>query len=139
MRKKKGEIQQFLIQMIGIIVSFAILIYGVYYSKTIITYNNVNQVARKYILLMETNGVLKDGEPEKLIDTLVGMGVKNVSLGGDAYKEQKKYGEEVILEINFTQNIPKLDIDGLNFSFTSEEKQVTVTKSSIAKYWKKNG
>ncbi|QLY81493.1 hypothetical protein [Clostridium intestinale] len=139
MRKKKGEIQQFLIQMIGIIVSFAMLIYGVYYSKTIITYNNVNQVARKYILIMETTGQLKEGNRTKLISTLINMGLKDVDLGYIDYDTQKEYGEEVVLEINFTQNIPKLNIDGLNFSFTSEEKDVTITKSSIAKYWKKNG
>lgn len=137
MKKKKGEIQQFLIQMIGIIVSFAILIYGVYYSKTIITYNNVNQVARKYILIMETTGELGENKPQDLIKVLTDMGLDNVTLGG-TIDSKKKYGEEVILEINFTQNIPKLDIDGLNFSFTSEEKDVTITKSSIAKYWNKN-
>ena len=138
MKKKKGDIQQFLIQMIGIIVSFAILIYGVYYSKTIITYNNVNQVARKYILIMETTGELNQDNRDLLVDELTKMGLRNVYLGGTAYDEQKEYGQEVLLEIDFTQNIPKLDMDGLNFSFTSEEKEVTVTKSSIAKYWNKN-
>lgn len=137
MKKKKGDIQQFLIQMIGIIVSFVILIYGVYYSKTIITYNNVNQVARKYILIMETTGELNQDNRDLLVDTLTKMGLRNVYLGGTAYDEQKEYGQEVVLEIDFTQNIPKLNVDGLNFSFTNEPKEVTITKSSIAKYWVK--
>lgn len=135
MKKKKGEIQQFLIQMIGIIVSFAILIYGVNYSKTIITYNNVNQIARKYILIMETTGELKLDNRTALINTLTKMGLEDVNLGNIDYDTQKEYGQEVVLEINFSQNIPKLNIDGLNFSFASEEKDVTITKSSIAKYW----
>jgi hypothetical protein len=134
MNKKKGEVQQFFIQMIGIIVSFALLLYGVYYSKTIITYNNANQLARHYILKMETKGEItgdEKGELKKLLEDKVG--VKNVSFEGTT-DGKVNYGDDVLLKITFTQDIVGLDMDGLNFTFSKHEKQVVITKISTAKY-----
>lgn len=138
MRKKKGEVQQFFIQMLGIIFVFAIMLYGVYYSKTIIVYNNANQIARKYILKMETNGFLSEEDIENLKSDAKEAGIgDDISIDASSTKlGDAKYGDNVTLTIAFTEKMYTIDFS--DFKFKSEDEPVTIKKSSVAKYFNSN-
>ena len=133
MKKKSGEVQQFLIPMLGIIFAFVIMLYGIHYSKTIIVYNNANQLARKYILKMEREGFLSDINVIKLKGEIEDLGCNAVDISRST-TEKVNYGDDVELIISFTQPMKTIDIQGFSFSTKTEEVPITITKSSTAKY-----
>lgn len=136
MKKKKGEVQQFFIQMIGIIFAFAIMLYGIYYSKTIIVYNNANQIARKYILGMETNGFLSEADIENLKTEASKAEMYDVSVYASSTQlGDAKYGDKVTLTIDFKEKVKKIDFSDFKLATEEESMPVTITKSSVAKYF----
>lgn len=136
MKKKKGEIEEFIVQIIGIIFAFAIMLYGIYYAKTIIVYNNANQIARKYILEMETNGFLSYSDIENLKTEASKAGLKNVSVDASATQiNDTKYGDKVTLTINFDENIKKIDFSNFSLKTYVDTVPVTISKSSTAKFF----
>ena len=59
----------------------------------------VNQLARCYLLRMETVGCLREDDKEKLLSSLEELGVQEIGLGNTTMHEAG-YGEPVLLEIN---------------------------------------
>lgn len=58
----------------------------------------ISQVARQYILRMETVGSLSSPDYQKLCQELRNLGVDNLSLDGTTTR-QVSYGEEIMLQI----------------------------------------
>ena len=75
------------------------------------------QLARKYILKMETEGRLTDADRTTLCQELESLGVTGVDLGGSTL-EKAGYGEAIVLVIRGRLR------DGYEF----EEKRVSVAK-----------
>ncbi|MBB6716646.1 hypothetical protein [Clostridium gasigenes] len=136
MKKQKGEIQQFFIQMIGIVFSFAILLQATYYLSTIITYNNINQISRKYILKMERQGYLDSNDRVNIESEIKNSNVDEVDIviSAEGEAEKVKYGEDIRVTINC--KIKQKNIDASNFSFkTDNDKQsIEVIKASTARW-----
>jgi hypothetical protein len=136
MKKKNGEVEEFFIQILGIIFAFAIMIYGIYYAKTIIVYNNANQIARKYILEMETNGFLSSDDIENLKTEATKSGMTDVSVDASATQVgDTKYGDKVTLTINFKEEVKKIDFSDFSLRTVTDPVPVTITKSSTAKFF----
>ena len=136
MKKQKGEVDQFITQMMCILFSFVILLYSIYFLKTTIAYNHVNTVARKYILKMERQGCLTQEECDKMQKELENNeSISDVSVDiTPTVGEKAAYGEDV--DINITCNINMTKIDLSSFEFTKEEEshEVTINKSSTARW-----
>jgi hypothetical protein len=77
----------------------------------------ISQLARKYILKMETEGRLTDADRTTLCQELESLGVTGVDLGGSTL-EKAGYGEAIVLVIRGRLR------DGYEF----EEKRVSVAK-----------
>ncbi|WP_143315245.1 DUF4320 family protein [Clostridium sp. HBUAS56017] len=146
MKKRKGEVQQFFVQMICIIFSFAILLYAIQILSITITYNNINQTARKYVLKMERNGYLEESDINDIKTKLESDGnISSNTVEVDCYsKDSSKsimgnenkvlYGEDIAIKIKCTLKMKKINF--LDFSLDTEEsdEDVEVTKSSTARY-----
>lgn len=136
MKKKNGEVHQFIIQMIGIILSFAILLYATYYLSTIIIYNNINQTARKYILKMEKQGYLESSDKFNIISELENDNISSVdvTISSEGKSEKVKYGEEVKITIDCKVNQKTIDFSDFSFKTTESTQSLVVSKASTAKW-----
>ena len=86
---------------------------GLVHKKTMIS-----QLARSYILRMETEGYLTQMQEVELRNQLAAQGVKNVDLSGTT-KEPVGYGAEIILRIS----------GKIGDGYIVEEKRVSTAKN----------
>lgn len=136
MKKESGEVHQFFIQMVGIILSFAILLYATYYLSTIITYNSINQIARKYILKMERQGYLDSSDISDIESELESSNISELRVDVNAEGEsgKVKYGEDIRISIECKINQKKVNFSNFLFDSTDDEKLIKVVKASTAKW-----
>lgn len=133
MKKKRGGFEDFIIPMIGIIFLFAVAYHTLDYTSSRSMYDVSHQVARKYLLKIETKGYLDSTEQGKLRTEMNNLGFKNVNISGTT-TSPVAMGADIYLKVTF-------DYDGYEFIFTGpwpERKKVTrhyvVQRSSIAKH-----
>lgn len=139
MKKSKGEVQQFFVQMICILFSFAILLYAIYFLKSTVAYNDVNQIARKYILKMERKGFLTSNEINDIKSELKenkNINKENISINVSNVDEKNKapFGEDISIEISCDIKIKSFDLSDSKFTKSENEETVTIKKSSTARW-----
>ncbi len=132
MKKKKGEIDQYVIIILGILSFFIITIASLNYVSSTDKYITANQIARKYILKIESNGYLTPENSIKLRSELTNEGFSNIDLTGTTMSEVKN-GEDVFLFINYDQPVRHIDIENFNIKFVNETQRVQISRSSTAK------
>ncbi|ERI90705.1 hypothetical protein HMPREF1982_03743 [Clostridiales bacterium oral taxon 876 str. F0540] len=132
MRKKKGEIDQYVIIVLGILSFFIITIASLNYVGSTDKYITANQIARKYVLKIESKGYLTPENAAKLRSELTNQGFSNIDLTGTTMSEVKN-GEDVFLFINYDQPIRNIDIENFNVKFVNEVQRVQISRSSTAK------
>ncbi len=98
MKKEKGNIGNLLAT--GLCILAMTVVTMVYMEKVSLIYAKweVVQLARKYILCMETCGYLMPEDETGLTDELEELGISDINLGGSTVR-QVGYGEEIVLEI----------------------------------------
>ena len=94
--KSKGSVMDFM--TIGITILAMAILWMAYMgmAQLLDTKTEVSQVARKYLLRMETVGYLNQTDQEKLITELAGLGVTKVELAGTT-TTPVGYGESIYL------------------------------------------
>ncbi|QAA32711.1 hypothetical protein [Clostridium manihotivorum] len=132
MKKKKGEIDQYVIIVLGILSFFIITIASLNYVGSTDKYITANQIARKYVLKIESKGYLTPENAAKLRSELTNQGFSNIDLTGTTMSEVKN-GEDVFLFINYDQPIRNIDIENFNVKFVNEVQRVQISRSSTAK------
>lgn len=132
MKKKKGEIDQYVIIVLGILSFFIITIASLNYVGSADKYITANQIARKYILKIESKGYLAPENAVKLRSELTNQGFSNIDLTGTTMSEVKN-GEDVFLFINYDQTIRNIDIENFSVKFVNEVQRVQISRSSTAK------
>ncbi|MBV4419308.1 hypothetical protein KM800_08185 [Clostridium tyrobutyricum] len=132
MRKKKGEIDQYVIIVLGILSFFIITIASLNYVGTTDKYITANQIARKYILKVESSGYLTPDNAIKLKSELTNQGFSNIDLTGTTMTEVKN-GDDVFLFISYDQPIRNIDIENFSVKFVNEVQRVQISRSSTAK------
>ena len=101
-KKKEGAvIENMLVALIGIVMmtAFLVIIFGAFSS--ISNKWQMRQVAREYMLLMETKGYLCDTDKATLLDELKEYGLKDVDLSGTTLSPVG-YGDRIYLCIKGT-------------------------------------
>ena len=96
--------------------------------------DNIDVVAREYILRMETQGYLTPEAKQQLIDALMEVGVTDISLEGTTEAEVE-YGEQILLCISGKVQLYSFSLDSLfevNESYEWTEFELT-PKCSTAK------
>lgn len=131
-KKYKGTIDQFIIPLVGILAIFILCIATLNYINSTNKYITANQIARKYILKIETYGYLDNNNVNKLKNELSLQGFTNIDLSGTTLVPVGN-GEDVYLNIRYDQKIKTVKIDGYNVSFQDEVKRISLTRSSTAK------
>lgn len=132
MKKKKGEIDQYVIIILGILSFFIITIASLNYVGSTDKYITANQIARKYILKIESNGYLTPENAIKLRSELTNEGFSNINLTGTTMSEVKN-GEDVFLFISYGQPVRNIDIENFDIKFVNEVQRVQISRSSTAK------
>ena len=101
-KKEAGSIiENMLVALVGMVLTtaFLVIIFGAFAS--ISDKWRMNQVAREYMLLMETEGYLTAEDKAELIKELEECGLYNISLSGTTVSEVG-YGNRIYLKISGT-------------------------------------
>lgn len=106
-QKDVGFVEKLLPILFGIGMAFGLLILSARFTQVIRVRENINQVARAYLLEMETFGYLPQEKTLQLKDTLQKYGLQDVNLNGTTI-QKADYGE--LIELCILGNL-KWDID----------------------------
>ncbi len=118
MRRQKGNISSLMVAGICILAMTVVMLSYMESVSLIQQKTEVSQLARKYILRMETVGYLTDEDSTALLQELQGMGVKEVSLSGTTLSGVS-YGMPITLQIS----------GKLKGEFVFEEKRTSTAKN----------
>ncbi len=98
MKKEAGSIGEFMAAGISLLALTAILAAYLNSVQIINEKSEIDQIARKYILRMETVGTLTGADQILLVRELEEAGASEISLEGTTF-ERAGYGEAIVLEI----------------------------------------
>lgn len=133
MRKKhkgsSGYIEFTLVFSILAIVIVCVISVYADYNKGL----SMNEIMRRHMLVMESQGYLSETEKEALILELEAIGIYNIEFDKDP-TIQVEYGAEVILSIRGTTNITQLNVDDTWPMISREEKTFHRQYKTIALY-----
>ncbi len=96
--KREGSTLDFLSVCISILAMSVVVTAYFYCSDLLLRKGQVSQVARCYILKMETVGCLTEGDKNRLLAELHTIGLKGIDLAGSTMNPVD-YGDSVILRI----------------------------------------
>lgn len=115
---------------IVVVCAFIVIIFGAF--SGISNKWGMRQVAREYILLMETEGYLNSADQTSLRVELESYGLYNVSFSGTTVGEVD-YGERIYLSINGTYDDNILAFaEGIS-KYTTHPSSITIHRQSTAK------
>ena len=132
-KKEAGSvIENMLVTLIGIVMTtaFLVIIFGAFSS--ISDKWHMRQVAREYLLIMETEGYLPASDQASLKAELAECGLYNISLSGTTTSEVG-YGERVYLKIKGTYDNNILAFAGGISKVASSPTTVTIERQTTAK------
>lgn len=135
MIKKKKEasvMENMLVMMLEMIVvcAFLVIIFGAF--SGISDKWGMRQVAREYMLIMETEGYLKPTDEANLVTELESYGLYNISLSGTT-RSEVDYGSRIYLNINGTYNDNILAFAGGISRYTEHPTSITINRQTTAK------
>ena len=135
MLKKKKEasiVENMLVMLLELVVvsAFLVIIFGAF--SGISDKWGMRQVAREYMLRMETEGYLSSSDRVALIEELEEYGLYNISLSGTTTSRQE-YGSRIYLCITGTYDDNILAFAGGLSKVTENPVTITINKQSTAK------
>lgn len=132
-RKDKGILDQFLPAII-VIVLLAVLWTGSMISaSTIDRSTDIQQVARTYLLKMETDGYLTEENRNLLLSDLAALDMEQIDLTGTTITDVG-YGNRIDLVIRGVVNLKDMDYKGFTSPMmTTRQAEVSIKKVSVAK------
>ena len=98
MKKEEGNVGDFMAVCVCMLMLTLLLVSYMDSIRLIDEKAEINQIARKYILKMETVGQLTENDRIMLCQELEKAGATEVSLGGTTF-ERTGYGEAIVLQI----------------------------------------
>lgn len=117
MKKEKGNVGDLMAAGVCLLLMTILLVSYIDSVRLINDKAEINQIARKYILRMETEGVLTEVDRLALNEELVEAGVSDISLEGTTMV-RVGYGEAITLHIR----------GKLGGTYAFEEKRVSTAK-----------
>jgi len=131
-KKEASVIENMLVLLLEMIIVCAMLvvIFGAFAG--ISNKWGMRQVAREYLLIMETEGYLSSTNQANLIAELEGYGLYNISLSGTTTSEVE-YGERIYICISGTYDDNILSFAGGLSKVTENPVQITINRQSTAK------
>ena len=131
-KKNASVIENMLVALIGIVMmtAFLVIIFGA--MSSISDKWAMRQVAREYMLIMETEGYLSSTDQVALITELEDCGLYNISLNGTTVHEVK-YGDRIYLNISGTYNDNVLAFAGGISNVADHKTSITIQRQTTAK------
>ncbi|MCM1056590.1 MAG: hypothetical protein NC517_03160 [Firmicutes bacterium] len=117
MKKERGSIGDLMAACICMLLMTLLLVSYMDSVRLVDEKTEINQIARKYILRMETVGMLTESDKRLLGRELEAAGASEISLEGTTL-ERVGYGEEIVLKIK----------GKLRGAYGFEEKRVSTAK-----------
>ncbi|MCM1188357.1 MAG: hypothetical protein NC541_03560 [bacterium] len=117
MKREEGNVGDFMMVCVCMLMLTALVTAYMDSARLIEEKTQMNQIARKYILRMESVGMLTDSDRASLCIELAQAGASEISLEGSTF-ERAGYGEPIILCIK----------GKLRGSYEFEEKRVSTAK-----------
>lgn len=120
MRKDSGTIDNYLFLLVSLLVAVIVSLALFTNMETLQKKIQINQIARQYILKMETVGYLEYADAEEMKNSLNDIGVTDISLTGTTMS-QTGYGMDVVLEFTGNLHYKKISFPGLFSPETADE------------------
>lgn len=98
MKREKGSVGDFMAACICMLMMSALLLSYMDSVRLIDRKTEINQIARKYILKMETVGMLTEPDKSALLEELAAAGASEVRLEGTTV-HRVGYGSAIVLHI----------------------------------------
>lgn len=147
LKKKQGESVVSGTAMLGLTICMMCVLMIIFfnYYATLHATEEVNMVARTYLLQMELNNCLDQNDVDGLIDRLADLGMTDIKLSGNfassvssgSIKTNKfpaNYGEEVYLLIEGVLNVDTKTVRflGVNIDISKPKVNISVQKKGVA-------
>lgn len=135
MKKRKGSIVDILPSMIMVIAAVMLIMVFFDLYQILSLNEDVKQIARKYMLTMETMGYLDPANQTTLVQELSDLQVTDIDLTGSTMSDAE-YGNAVYLQISCKLPTEQLNMDGydmLQFVFQDKSIPIRVRRMSTAK------
>lgn len=133
MDKKKGSMMKMLPVLLAMVAVVAMSVMYLSYMSDYDKREMADQIAREYILLMESTGYLPEERTTELVGKLKDIGFTNINLAGTTISKVN-YGEELILKINANLVVKEYAFES-QFESDGREKvwQINIDKRSTSK------
>lgn len=135
MKKRKGSIVDILPSMIMVIAAVMLIMVFFDLYQILSLNEDVKQIARKYMLTMETMGYLDPANQTTLVQELSDLQVTDIDLTGSTMSDAE-YGNAVYLQTSCKLPMEQLNMDGydmLQFVFQDKSIPIRVRRMSTAK------
>ena len=131
-KRKASVIENKLVMFINLVLvcAFLVIIFGAF--SGISDKWGMRQVAREYMLIMETEGYLKPADQAALKAELENYGLYNISFSGSTTSEVN-YGDRIYLCISGTYDDNVLAFAGAISKYTTHPSSITIRRQTTAK------
>lgn len=133
MNKKSGSMMKMIPVLLAMAAMTAITVMYLTYMSDYDKRESADQIAREYILRMETQGYLSEEMKNNLISDLGDIGVKSINLQGTTMSKAA-YGDEIVLMINADIETEEHVFEGLLSKRTDRKtRHIKISKKSTSK------
>jgi hypothetical protein len=131
-KRKASVLENTLVMMVNLILvcAFLVIIFGAFSGVS--NKWGMRQVAREYMLIMETEGYLKPADQATLKAELESYGLYNISFSGTTTREVN-YGDRIYLCISGTYDDNILSFAGAISKYTTHPSTITIKRQTTAK------
>lgn len=145
--KKDGEGVIASAAMLGmtILVIYIAMVLLFNYYKTIHTHEEVNMIARTYLLKMELHNCLEQSDISELVNKLTAIGMSDIKLSGNFSSTvssanvktnyyPSSYGKEVLIQIEGILNVDTkiVNILGIDIDISEPIVNIDITKKGVS-------
>ena len=146
-QKKKGEGVVANAAMLGmtILVGYIVIILLFNYYKTIHAHEEINMIARTYLLKMELHNCLEQSDIIEMVNKLTDLGMSDIELSGNfsssvsstnikANYYPSSYGKEVFIQIEGILNVDTkvVNVLGINIDISKPMVNINITKKGVS-------
>lgn len=136
-KKHKGSSTLNMIASILVILTVTIIMLAFLYTCQVVSYKeNIKQIARGYLLEMETIGYLTPESRTALLQELIDNDLTNIDLSGTTMTAVG-YGNDIVLSVQGALPVKTLNTssgDMLSFFFADSAWDISIYLQSTAKY-----
>ena len=131
-KRKASVLENTLVMIVNLILvcAFPVIVFGAFSGVS--DKWGMRQVAREYMLIMETEGYLNATDQAALKAELESYGLYNISFSGTTTREVD-YGERIYLCISGTYDDNILSFTGAISKYTTNPSQITINRQTTAK------